>query len=102
MSLHSSSVDKFYRLFLIPGMEHCWGGPGAFRFGQAASAVPLPMDTSASRKPDNILLALVDWVERGRAPVTITGQNEDGKTTRVHSRYPQKSTWDGKGYICVS
>ena len=102
LGLRSSSMDEFYRLFLIPGLEHCWGGPGAVRFGQTGREVPIPVNASAGHKPDNILLALVDWVERGRAPATITGQSEDGKNMRVHCRYPQRSVWDGTEYICVS
>lgn len=80
------------------------------RFGQLAGTTLLDVDeheaesaeSNLSRKPDNILLALVDWVERGRAPETITGQSEDGKSVRMHCRYPQRSVWDGKEYICIS
>ena len=100
-------MDDFYRLFLVPGLEHCWSGPGAVRFGQTSREVPV-VDAATSSAPspgqkrlDNILLALVEWVERGRAPATIVGQSEDGKSTREHCRYPQRSVWDGNEFKCV-
>lgn len=43
----------FARLFLIPGLNHCWGGDGATVIDQIA--------------------ALEDWVERGKAPEVLTG-----------------------------
>ena len=95
-------MDEFYRLFLIPGMEHCFAGPGTVNFGQWGNSVPKVNGASADRKPDNIFLALIDWVERGRAPETIVGQSLDGKSTRVHCRYPQKSVWNGVEYVCVA
>lgn len=76
------------------------------RFGQASTEVPV-VDTITSsspgkKQPDNILLALVGWVERDRAPEMIVGQSRDGKSTREHCRYPQRSVWDGSQFICIS
>lgn len=54
---------RFYRLFMVPGMTHCQGGPGSDSFGQA---LPAP-----AMKPDrrhDIRRALEAWVERGIAP----------------------------------
>ncbi|KAF7289863.1 Carboxylic ester hydrolase [Mycena indigotica] len=44
--------DDFYRLFLVPGMGHCAGGPGATKFGQ------LGRETTAAKNDSqhNILL----------------------------------------------
>lgn len=89
-------LDSFYRLFLIPGMDHCSGGVGAVNFGQAEGAY------KSDDPSKNILLALVEWVEHGTAPATITGLTDDGKEQRVHCRYPQKSVWDGTKYLCKS
>jgi len=47
----------------------------------------------------NLLLALVDWVENGVAPDTITGTAADG-ATRVHCRYPVRSVWNGSAFGC--
>ncbi|KAJ6509589.1 tannase and feruloyl esterase [Mycena vulgaris] len=86
-------LDDFYRLFLIPGMGHCSGGLGAPSLGQSGG-LNVVNDTS-----HNILLALVDWVERGVAPDTIVGSGENG-TTRTHCRYPMRSVFNGSVFVC--
>jgi hypothetical protein len=45
-------VDDFYRFFVVPGASHCLAGVG-----------PAPSDP---------LAALVSWVEKGKAPATLT------------------------------
>ena len=45
-------VDDFYRFFVVPGASHCLAGVG-----------PAPSDP---------LGALVSWVEKGKAPATLT------------------------------
>ncbi|KAJ6592204.1 tannase and feruloyl esterase [Mycena vulgaris] len=94
-TLGAPSLDTFYRLFLVPGMGHCAGGPGAAAFGQLGG-VASPVNASTH----NVLLALVDWVEGGAAPDEITGAAPDG-ATRVHCRYPRRSVWDGSAFGCV-
>ncbi|GLB40755.1 putative tannase and feruloyl esterase [Lyophyllum shimeji] len=94
-TLNMPSLDPFYRLFLIPGMNHCAGGPGAWSFGQVK---PLPKVVNDSSH--NILLAMVDWVERGVAPETIIGTGSDG-ARREHCRYPRsRSVWNGTAFEC--
>ncbi|KAF5374436.1 hypothetical protein D9615_009043 [Tricholomella constricta] len=88
------NLDSFYRLFLAPGMSHCIGGPGAASFGQYGIG-----SNAVNATESNILLALVDWVEKGVAPDTIVGTGADG-TQRSHCRFPQKSVWDGKKFSC--
>ena len=44
-------VDDFYRLFMVPGMTHCSGGPGANSF-----SMQTPLE---------------DWVEHGIAPSRV-------------------------------
>ncbi|KAJ7059797.1 tannase and feruloyl esterase [Mycena amicta] len=92
--------DDFYRLFLVPGMGHCAGGPGAVNFGQLGGTAP---PVSRNDSEHNILLALVEWVEGGIAPETIVGSSGggDGRETRRHCRYPAaKSVWDGSVFYC--
>ena len=48
---HGGAADSFARLFLVPGMNHCAGGPATDQFDGLA--------------------ALVDWVEQGRAPQAV-------------------------------
>jgi feruloyl esterase len=58
-------TQDFYRLFMVPGMAHCSGGPGASAFGQSVNG-PDPADPA-----DDVLSALDHWVENRRAPDTI-------------------------------
>ncbi|KAI5820797.1 tannase and feruloyl esterase [Pyronema omphalodes] len=89
-TMGQSKVSQFYRLFMAPGMDHCGGGVGADRFGQIGrQQTGIPKD-----KEHNILLALVDWVENGKAPEQIIGTNIVNGTVeaqRVHCPYPEKS-----------
>ncbi|KAL0063402.1 hypothetical protein AAF712_009711 [Marasmius tenuissimus] len=60
-------LDEYFRLFRISGMEHCFGGPGAWEIGATGSSA-LSVDADK-----NVLVALVKWVERGEGPETIEG-----------------------------
>ncbi|KAJ7135907.1 tannase and feruloyl esterase [Mycena epipterygia] len=93
-TLDMPSLDAFYRLFLVPGMGHCSGGPGAPNFGQMGGT------NAVNASSNNLLLALVDWVEDGVAPDTITGSTLDGAMTRLHCRYPRRSIWNGHAFVC--
>ncbi|KAK4156102.1 Tannase/feruloyl esterase [Chaetomidium leptoderma] len=99
MNLPSSALDDFYRFFRISGMGHCTGGPGATFIGQGRGA-------SASLDPDqNVLTAVVRWVEEGKAPDSILGTAfVDGAAAggqvafqRRHCKYPLRNTYTGKG-----
>jgi len=114
-SLHHLSPDRafeqtltFYRLFLVPGMGHCSGGPGPTnfgQFGQAAVQVDPEHDT---------LSALERWVEHGVAPGKMIASHVDGKEgavgmTRPICPYPQISHWvgsgstdDAKNFVCAA
>lgn len=48
----NGDASDFARLFLVPGMGHCSGGPATDQF--------------------DLLSALVDWVEHGNAPARVT------------------------------
>jgi len=74
------ATDKFARLFMAPGMEHCAGGPG-----------PDSFDTVA---------ALEAWVEKGEAPETIAAAHlTNGKVdrTRPLCAYPKVAKYKGSG-----
>ncbi|GLB36722.1 putative tannase and feruloyl esterase [Lyophyllum shimeji] len=88
------NLDAFYRLFLIPGMGHCSGGPGATSFGQSGI-----ISNAVNATENNVLLAMVDWVENGIAPDTIIGTGSSG-THRAHCRYRQKSVFNGTTFVC--
>lgn len=63
-------LQQWYRFFRISGMNHCNGGPGAWVFGQGGGApsVGIPFDPQ-----QNVLAAIVAWVEKGRVPESLTG-----------------------------
>jgi hypothetical protein len=73
----TSNVDDFYRLFLAPGVGHCFGGPG-----------PIPTDP---------LAAVIAWVEQNKAPDTLPAKTLDGTATRNLCPYPQISRYNGHG-----
>ena len=56
------------RLFMVPGMQHCFAGPGPWAFGQMNA--PMPNDTPER----NVATAIQAWVEQGRAPQSLIGQ----------------------------
>ncbi|KAI0407403.1 tannase and feruloyl esterase [Xylaria palmicola] len=96
-----AELDAYFRLFRIPGMNHCSGGPGAWTVGQGGSAASygIPFDGA-----HNVLAALVGWVEGGVAPDEITGTKfvDDSVEAGVmyrhrHCRYPYRSTYLGRG-----
>jgi feruloyl esterase len=71
---------EFFRLFMVPGLGHCRGGPGVDQFDG--------------------LNALVAWVEEGTAPETIIASRvEDNVTTRTLPLcpYPANPAWNGEG-----
>ena len=75
-------ADEFARLFMVPGMHHCGGGPGPNSF--------------------DMLPALEAWVEKGVAPAqVIASRITDGKVerTRPLCPHPQVATYKGSGSI---
>jgi hypothetical protein len=90
----------FYRLFMVPGMAHCSGGPGANAFGQIGAANgPNPSDAS-----DDILTALDQWVENRNAPDKIIATkyvNDDPTQGIAFQRplcpFPQFAKYNGRG-----
>jgi hypothetical protein len=79
------TLQEDARLFMVPGMFHCEGGPG-----------PNVFDT---------LSALEDWVENGVAPdaVVATGGVQHDQHGNPRSmplcKFPEMASYDGKGDI---
>ncbi len=95
----------FARLFMVPGLAHCFGGPGTSLFGQL-SEVP----SGSNPTPANdLLMALDRWAEEGVAPDTIVAQGlrlpagspppngETGRGSRPLCAFPAIARYDGKG-----
>ncbi len=74
-----TATKDFFRLFMVPGMPHCSGGPGVGTF--------------------DALTALTQWVEKGTPPERIIGaQNARGmKRTRPLCPHPQVARYKGTG-----
>jgi feruloyl esterase len=81
-------LQKNVRLFMVPGMLHCGGGPGPNTF--------------------DMLTALEQWVERGDAPDAIiatgppTPNCKSGDTVRTMPlcKFPEVATYTGSGDAC--
>ena len=88
-------TDSFLRLYMVPGMQHCGGGPGPDVFGQ--------MGFSSPNDPQhNMYLALEQWVEKGAEPSTVIATKEAAsgsvggvKVTRPLCAYPQVAKYKG-------
>jgi len=103
---------EFTRLFMVPGAQHCGGGPGPASFGQNGPSLNPP----ANDPEHNIYLALQAWVETGAAPEKVIAEHmeeEDGKPRATFSRplcpYPQAAKDIGTGdrtsaasYVCAA
>lgn len=86
-----ANTEAFYRLFMVPGMWHCGGGPGATSF--------------------DMLEPLSNWVEKGTAPEqVIASRVVNGKVerTRPLCPYPTEAQWkgtsstdDAANFVCV-
>ena len=76
-------TQSFFRLFLVPGMNHCGGGVGA---------------TEA-----DWLHALEQWVEDGKAPDVVVAahpaHDKDPGFTRPLYPYPDYARYKGKGDV---
>ena len=74
-------ATDFVRVFPVPGMNHCMGGPATDQF--------------------DALSALVTWVEQGQAPDRIVAQAGPGTPwpgrTRPLCAYPAIAAYSGRG-----
>jgi hypothetical protein len=82
LALNGPDTPQFFRLFMVPGMGHCAGGVATDRF--------------------DAVTALVDWVEKGKAPDSIRAARVV-KNQELRSRplcpYPQVARYSGSGSI---
>ena len=93
-------AEEFVRLFLVPGMQHCSGGPGPAEFGQYGHFNPT-LDSAAN----NITIALEDWVEKGTAPEQVTargntdasGAGKGDSFSQPICAYPKAAIYKGSG-----
>ena len=89
-------TENFYRLFMVPSMSHCAGGPGATFFGNGLAAQP--------DADHDVVIALDRWVEQGVAPdkliaVGFVDGNPSKGVAMTHPLcpYPQQAHYKGDG-----
>ena len=74
------NTAQFYRLFMVPGMQHCSGGPGPSSF--------------------DMLEPLDRWADKGIAPEKVIASHLTNGTvdrTRPLCPYPAEAKWNGTG-----
>jgi len=96
-AMGSKAADSFVRLYMMPGLQHCFGGPGPhYCGGLGAAEGDAVHDFSA---------AVEQWVEKGVAPSRMIAV-KPAKEPDVHgpvarSRpvcpYPQEAVYKGSG-----
>lgn len=72
-------TQQFFRLYMIPGMGHCAGGPGATHFSTATRDSAPPVRDAKH----DMTVALEDWVEEDRPPGTLVGTHYADRESRV-------------------
>jgi Tannase and feruloyl esterase len=88
-------TQSFLRLYMVPGMAHCAGGPGATHFSTATRDSEPPV----SDAQHDMAIALQEWVEQGVAPERLiaTRFNKDRQIEfqRPLCVYPQVARYKG-------
>jgi tannase/feruloyl esterase len=93
--MRGQEPEAFLRLYMVPGVQHCGGGPGPDSFG---------LGGGAKDARHNVAAALEQWVEKGTAPHVIVATKSErndptksAKMTRPLCPYPQIAKYKGKG-----
>jgi pimeloyl-ACP methyl ester carboxylesterase len=97
----NAKVQKFMRMYLLPGAAHSSQGR-PYTVGGKNDTVPLPKlpgnaNQTPTREQDQFFTALVDWVEKGKAPEEIMLTSRDNSVSYPVCVYPQMTTWNGSG-----
>src|SRR3990170_5763278 len=83
MQARDPDLRDYARLFMMPGVLHCGGGPG----------------------PDVVdwFTLIAEWVEHGRPPARVIAQKRGADGRILNARplcpYPQRAVHDGKGSV---
>lgn len=87
-------VNKFNRLYMVPGMGHCGGvGTAQGSAGPAANANSVPLPAQGQ-----FFNALVDWVENNNAPGTMLLNSANASASMPICPHPQKAAYNGSGF----
>jgi feruloyl esterase len=89
-----AAADRYVRLYMMPGVQHCSDGPGADMIGQAGTWP----SNDATR---NARTALEHWVEKGTPPhelvATKLSKSLSVTMTRPLCPYPKIAKYKGTG-----
>lgn len=78
---HHNNASSFARLFMVPGMNHCSGGLATDQF--------------------DMLAPLVNWVEKGQAPDTVTASACGAGANVVNTELPASWSASRSRPLCV-
>jgi hypothetical protein len=96
-----SEVQKFDRLYLIPGMAH----DSTFVRSGTIDPTTLAIDNTKFPTPQNstgrdeLFVAMMNWVENGVAPGRIEVSSSNNSINMPLCVYPQKATYNGSGDV---
>jgi tannase/feruloyl esterase len=105
------ATQTFYRLYMVPGMAHCYFGSGASAFGGVGQQIPPVRDAT-----HDVQLALEAWVEQGVTPQQLVATKfaddkaatRTVKLTRPLCAHPTTPRYRGTGdpndaasFVCV-
>jgi feruloyl esterase len=82
-----AAEDAALRLYLVPSMVHCDGGPGATDIGQSG------VNLAPGDAEHDVFTALEQWVERSAAPGTLIAKGNG--LTRPICVWPAVATYQG-------
>jgi feruloyl esterase len=92
-------TQEFFRVFLVPGLYHCSGGPGAAGFGGNVAAPANQRDAD-----HDVIQAVSRWVEQGLGPERIIATKYVGNSPdsgimmqRPLCAYPAIPRYKGSG-----
>jgi feruloyl esterase len=92
-ALGRAATNRMTRLFMVPGVQHCSGGPGLNTFGQNA-----PPSRPEDPKSD-MAAALEAWVETGKAPNVIVARAATNMTAAASNWRSAQAT--RRGLLCA-
>ncbi|KAK4894570.1 hypothetical protein LTR27_007211 [Elasticomyces elasticus] len=115
MAARGLSVDDWFRMYLVPGMEHCAAtnqdAPWYFAQSGAAEGVAGAVYSTPGYRDakHDIVLALMEWVERDVAPneIVATKWYNDAVVRGVEKQrptcpYPAQAVYAGHGDVDVA
>ena len=94
-AMGGAATDASVRLYMVPGMLHCDGGPGPTRIGQ---------DDPRGDAQHSVVTAIQQWVETSKAPGAIlatgNGMSRPVCVWPEVAKYKGGDTKDASSFVC--